>query len=121
MQQIDGVNLFANEHDVNHGIVETPGKGAGEPYLTESAEFFGYAVNDLVNAGVLEQQPMDVAEQRVLCVGAVDLLVAIHLGSEHSCAFQMLQLQSDTIGGFTKFGLQIAQPRGGAAVEEELE
>ncbi len=110
MEQIVGVNLFANEQDVNHGIVETPGKCSGEPYLTESAEFFGYTVNDLVNAGVFEQQPVDVAEQGVTGVCPVDLLVAVHLGSEHSCVFQMLKLETDTVGGLTKFGLQVAQP-----------
>ncbi len=72
-------------------------------------------------SGVLEQELMYLAKERMVHIGAVHLFVSCRHGCQHACFFKPHQLRADGVGGFAEFGFQVAQPGGGVAVEEELE
>ena len=106
---------------VNDRIVATPGKTAHHPGTLQATQLLRHMIHNMVDAGVLQQQLVDVRKQRVLAVGLVQLLVALHVAVQQPGLLQVVQLHADGIGRLTKLRRQITQIRGGAAVQKELQ
>ena len=111
----------SGQHEVNHGAVETVGQLADEVDFTEFAEALDDGVYDLVKADVLDEDIVDLAVKRVMCIGLEVFAVAFGVGGKQSGFFKAVEFLSYGIGGIAKLCFESPEVGTGAAVEEKLQ
>ena len=76
------VNIFPYKYQVDNRIVNAAGKVTGHIGPIYVPQLGHHPFDDLVEANGLQQDVVNVAEQRVPGIGAENLLIALHLGSQ---------------------------------------
>ena len=64
---------------------------------------------------------MNVIEQRMPCVGRKYLFISFKMAYQHTGFFKAVELYTDSVGGFTKFNLQVTQIRPCGSIQKKLD
>ena len=113
------VDLLADE-DKLYGVgVATHGHVAGDVGLGYVSDAFEDVLDELVDSGVLTEECVEVAKERVTAVGAVDFPVLLHTGYQESSLLETVEFEADGVGAFTELVGQSAKMSTEVGGEEE--
>ena len=119
--QVVEVDIFTHDDHVEVGAVDATGQVADEVYFFGVAEVGDDAIDDFVHSHIFTHQPVDVAIKRVPGVGFEHFFHAIGAAGEQTGFFEAVELGTDGVGTFAKFGSQSTQVAGAGGVQEELQ
>lgn len=115
------VDALADEQEVDHLAVAAHGEITDQPGLLQTPQLAEDVIDHPVDARVLEQDAVDVAEQGMGRIGGVYLPVPLETAHQHPRLLEAVQLHADAIGRFPKLRLQAPQPGARGGVQEKLD
>ncbi len=112
---------IANQNQVDDVAVAPTCKIACKVHFLHIAQSRYHILDNFVDPDMLQQDVVQLAEERVRSVRLENFFVAVHMRYQHTGLFQAVQLHADGIARLAEFRLQAAQIRFGAAVEEKFQ
>ena len=119
--QVVEVGVLSHDDEVELVGVEAAGEVADEVDFVGLAEVVDHAFDDVIDAGILAHEAVDVGEEGVLFVGLEDFAVLLGVCFEQAGFFKAVELQAYGIGAVAKLSFEATQIARAGSVQEELQ
>lgn len=104
--QVVEVGVLSHDDKVELVGVEAAGEVADEVDFVGLAEVVDHAFDDVIDAGILAHEAVDVGEEGVLFVGLEDFAVLLGVCFEQAGFFEAVEFDADAIGALVEFFTQ---------------